>query len=71
MWQVLADCGTQLRVAGRGGAFALDYGAILAVGAARKVDLTLLSDVLPAVEGEVIAALNADGGEPDAPEQED
>lgn len=53
--------------------FALDYSAVLLMGMARGVDIELLSDVLPAVESEIIAALNGDGGSDpdDEPDEED
>lgn len=50
---MIAGCGSQLRV-GMGGAYALDFGAVLSVGAARQVDLPLLADVLPACEAAIL-----------------
>ena len=48
------------------GPFALDYGAIMQVGAARGVDLALLSDALPHAEAAIINNLTeqSDVGEP-------
>ena len=57
---MIAGCGSQLRTGGMGKPFALDFGAIMAVGAARQVDLGLLADVLPAAERAVIGALLED-----------
>jgi hypothetical protein len=59
---VITTCGNQLRVAPMGGAFALDFGAIMQMGTALGADLQLLAEVLPAVEGEIISAL-AEAGE--------
>ncbi|PTQ59742.1 hypothetical protein C8J26_2594 [Sphingomonas aurantiaca] len=42
----------------------LDFGAIMTMGNARKVDLALLADVLPTVEPIIID--NLSGEEPDA-----
>ncbi|MBW6523435.1 hypothetical protein KZ810_07980 [Sphingomonas sp. RHCKR47] len=39
------------------GPFALDFGAIMQVGAARGVDLDLLSQALPHVEAAIISNL--------------
>lgn len=47
-----------------GGAFALDFGAIMQMGSALDADLALLAEVLPAVESEIIAAL-AEAGDDD------
>lgn len=59
---MITGCGNQLRVAPMGGAFALDFGAIMQMGAALGVDTELLAAVLPDVEGEIITAL-ADAAE--------
>lgn len=45
-----------------GTAFALDYGAVMAVGAAQGADVELLAEVLPAVEKAVLDSLAEDGG---------
>ncbi len=42
---------------GFGGAYALDFGAVMAVAAARGVDAGLLADLLPDVETILIAGL--------------
>lgn len=59
---MLTACGNQLRVAPMGGPFALDYGAVMQMGAALGVDAAMLAEVLPAVESEIIAAI-AEAGE--------
>lgn len=61
-------CAGQLRVAPMGGPFALDYGAVMQVGAAMGADAGLLADVLPAVEGFILAGLK--GEDDDASETE-
>ena len=43
--------------------FALDYGAVMQVGAALGADLALLAEVLPAAEAAIVAGL-VDEGEP-------
>lgn len=43
-----------------GRAYALDFGAIMSVGAARGIDTALLADVLPAIEAIVVDAINGD-----------
>lgn len=60
---MIAGCGQQLRAA-FGGAFGLDFGAIMQIGSARGADLELLADVLPQVEAARLAGLQ-DGGEMD------
>lgn len=57
---MIAGCGSQLRVGGMGQPFGLDFGAVMMVGAAQGVDTALLGEVLPALEGAVLSALNAD-----------
>lgn len=54
-------CRSQLRV-GFGGPYALDYGAVLAMGDAMGADRALLADVLPAVENAILAGLDGEGG---------
>jgi hypothetical protein len=53
---VITSCGSQLRVGGLGRPFALDFGAVMTVGAARHVDTDLLADVLPDAERAILAA---------------
>jgi hypothetical protein len=50
-------CDRQLRTGGTGQPFALDYGAVMAVGAALGADLEMLADVLPAAEAAIIGNL--------------
>ncbi len=45
------------------GPFALDFGSIMQVGAARGVDLALLSDALPHAEAAIISNLTEQGGD--------
>lgn len=42
-----------------GGAFALDFGTVMQMGQAVGADLSLLAEVLPAVEAAIIARLAA------------
>jgi hypothetical protein len=59
VWDVIADCGSQLRFAGtmsQAIPTGLDFGAVLSIGTARGVDLALLSDVLPEIEGFIVGA---------------
>lgn len=71
MWDVITSCGNQLRVAPMGGAFALDFGAVMQMGSALGADTALLAEVLPAVESEIIGALAAEreDGDDSAAEQ--
>jgi hypothetical protein len=67
VWDVIADCGSQLRFAGtmsQAIPTGLDFGAIMSIGAARGVDLALLSEALPEVEGFIVGAWM-----PDDPDQ--
>lgn len=43
--------------------FALDYGAVMMMGAALGCDQQLLAEVLPAVECAIVAGLSGDDGE--------
>ncbi|WP_456114998.1 DUF7697 family protein [Stakelama tenebrarum] len=55
--------------AGFGGAYAMDFGAVLEMGRQMGADGGLLADVLPGVEAVLIAAMRADDGDqPDTPE---
>lgn len=49
-----------------GGPFALDFGAVLAMGQAQQADMHLLSQLLPPVERILLDRLTDDGG-PDEP----
>lgn len=53
---MILDCAHQVRVAGLGGVIGLDFAAVLAIGGALDVDVTLLAEVLPAVEPFIIFA---------------
>ena len=57
---MLSDCGSQLRVAGIGAPFALDYGAVMLVGQARGADTELLAELLPVAERAILSAGAAD-----------
>lgn len=65
VWEVIAGCGQQLRVAGMGAVFGLDFGAVLAVGQALGAPAELLADVLPAVERVLVRRANGDPGDLD------
>ncbi len=65
---MISACGAQLRVAGLGSPFALDFGAVMTVGAARHVDLELLSEILPAAERAILAAHSREPMEEDLPD---
>ncbi|UAK24182.1 DUF7697 family protein [Sphingomonas nostoxanthinifaciens] len=52
---MIVGCGSQLRVGGFGVPFALDFGAVMAVGTARRVDLDLLAASLPAAEAAILS----------------
>lgn len=56
----MTACDRQLRVAGMGQPFALDYGAVMMMGAALGVDAEMLADVLPIAEAAIISAINGD-----------
>ncbi|MBM3929146.1 MAG: hypothetical protein FJ335_11935 [Sphingomonadales bacterium] len=58
----MTDCAWQLRGGGaEAPPYGLDFGAVLSVGAARGVDMMLLSTVLPDIERAIITNLHADG----------
>ncbi|MBA4092254.1 MAG: hypothetical protein C0494_16915 [Sphingobium sp.] len=61
MWDVIAGCGRQLR-AGMGAPYGLDFGAALALGQARGVDMDLLAQALPHVEGILLDQMSTDDG---------
>lgn len=42
--------------------FALDYAAVMAVGAALDADMEMLADVLPAAEAAIVAQFAGDDG---------
>ena len=51
---MIKACQRQVRVAARG-VFALDFGAVLGLAAARQLDVGLLAEVLPDIEPLVVA----------------
>ncbi|MGT2515658.1 DUF7697 family protein [Sphingomonas panni] len=71
VWEVLTACERQLRVAGTGRPFALDYGAVMAVGTAMDADLGLLADVLPAAEAAIVSNLVGDDDAGDEIEEDE
>lgn len=52
--------GGQLRVAGMGAVYGLDFGAALAMGQALGAPADLLAEVLPAVEQVLVRRANGD-----------
>jgi hypothetical protein len=61
---VIRRCGGQVRAA-LGGPYALDFAAILAMGAAMGADTALLADLLPGIEPVIVNAYRgaADDGQ--------
>lgn len=59
---MIRNCVRQLRV-GMGGAFGLDFGAVLAMGEAMGADRQMLAEVLPEVEACALGALARDDDE--------
>lgn len=57
---MIQACRSQLRVGGTGAPFGLDFGAVMAVGAALGVDAGLLAGALPQVEAAVLAGLRGE-----------
>lgn len=64
-WDVLLACQGQLRLAPSGQVMGIDLDAALKLAAARRYDLAVLSDLLPAAEAGLVEALCADAGGPD------
>lgn len=63
---MIAGCGSQLRTAGMAGVpIGLDMGTVMQIGTARRVDLDLLADVLPAVEAAILNGRDGDVSEED------
>jgi hypothetical protein len=56
-WDVLLACQGQLRLAPSGHVVGIDMDAALTVAAARGHDLAVLSELLPAAEAGLVAAL--------------
>jgi hypothetical protein len=61
-WNVLLACQGQLRLAPSGHVVGIDMDAALRTGAARRYDLEVLSELLPAVEAGLLEALSSDRG---------
>ncbi|WP_449325398.1 DUF7697 family protein [Sphingobium rhizovicinum] len=59
----MAGCGRQLRAA-TGGPFGLDFGAVIDMGSARRVDTDLLAQVLPGIERILLDEINTGGDDP-------
>ena len=59
-WEVLLACQGQLRLAPSGHVIGIDMNAVLKIGAARRSDLAVLSQLLPAAEAGLAEALCAD-----------
>lgn len=67
-WSVIQACRWQIRV-GMAGAYALDLTAVLTMAEAMEAKTALLVEVLPAIEGVLIAGLRKAGdGADDRPE---
>jgi hypothetical protein len=56
-WDVLLACQGQLRLAASGHVIGIDMAAALKIGAARRCDLEVLSELLPAAEAGFVEAL--------------
>lgn len=56
---MIAGCGRQLR-AGMGAPYGLDFGAVMALGAAQNADMPLLAQVLPPIERILLDQLTED-----------
>jgi hypothetical protein len=66
-WDVLLACQGQLRLAPSGQMIGIDMNAALKIGAARRYDLAVLSELLPAGEAGLIEALCSDRVRDDRP----
>jgi hypothetical protein len=58
-WNVLLACQRQLRLAPSGHVVGIDVNAALKMGAARRYDLAVLSELLPAAEAGLVEAIRA------------
>jgi hypothetical protein len=63
-WDVLLACQGQLRLAPSGQMIGIDMNAALKIGAARGCDLAVLSELLPAAEAGLVAAVSGDRDAP-------
>jgi hypothetical protein len=61
---VLLACQSQLQLAPSGHVIGMDMDAALKIGAARGCDLAVLSELIPAAEAGLVAALCAAAGSP-------
>ena len=66
-WDVLLACQGQLRLAPSGHVVGIDMDAALKIGAARRSDLAVLSELLPAAEAGLMEALRSDRVRDDGP----
>jgi hypothetical protein len=66
-WEVLLACQRQLQLALSGHVVGIDMGAALALAAARRCDLAVLSELLPAAEAGVVEAWSTAGDQGDRP----
>jgi hypothetical protein len=67
VWDVLLACQGQLRLAPSGHVIGIEMNAALTLVAARKYDLAVLSELLPAAEAGLIEALCSDRVQDDDP----
>jgi hypothetical protein len=58
-WDVLLACQGQLRLAPSGHVIGIDMNAALKIGAARRCDIAVLSELLPSAETGLVEALCA------------
>jgi len=63
-WDVLLACQGQLRLAPTGHVIGIDMAAAFTFGSARRYDLVMLSELLPAAEAGLVEALCADAVRP-------
>ena len=63
-WDVLLACQGQLRLAPSGHVIGIDMDAALKIGARPRLDLAVLSELLPAAEAGFVEALCADADRP-------
>ena len=61
-WEVLLACQGQLRLAPSGHVVGIDVSTALSIGAARRCDIAVLSELLPAAEAGLVEALCSDPG---------
>lgn len=59
MWELAVSSEGQLRIAGLGYAYGLDMAAVLAFGRAAGICETAMTELLPAIEGEMARGINA------------